>query len=179
MRAHFILFFTLIALLSASNSFSKQILSPKVFIFHINGVNATFDQAVDNLQILKKLSNIKSNIVNWDILYNPTTGNLAKDLWDVLKQKRQEGKDLSIDDYVITYMKSYQLNYPIDSPEYKKLKDEIKQHYIDDPSFVGRNLKEILEQFHDKIPPPYEDVVKVLKEYNKNITTKVKIVNLE
>lgn len=159
-------------LLFLSCSFAEEFKQPRVAIFHINGVNTIRTEADRNLNEIKKILHIESNIVEWDILYNPTTGNLAKDIWDALKQKRQEGKELSIDDYVITYMKSYDLHYPVDSPEYSKLKEEIKQHYIDDPSFVGRNLKEILDQFHDKIPPPYEDIVKVLREYNNTSKTK-------
>lgn len=103
------IFINLLFLIFISRSFAEQFKSPRVFIFHINGVNALPEDAYDNQQSLIRMLGVKSNMVDWDVLYNPTTGNLAKDVMDALKQKRQEGKELSIDDYVMTYMKSYKL----------------------------------------------------------------------
>jgi len=143
----------------------NQMKNPKFFVFHINGVNTEKDEARGNLDQLIEASTVKSNIVDWSVLYNSTSGLLASDIGDVLRMKRQEGKDLTIDDYVITYMKTYKLDYPIDSPEYNQLKNEIKQKYIDDPSIAGRNLRAIVDQCHGKVRPEFEVVIHLLNEF--------------
>lgn len=154
-----------IAYLFSFNVYADLSSIPKIILFHINGVNTTREQALENQNALKESAKISSNIIIWDILYNSTHGNLALDLLDVFHQKRQEGKDLTIDDYVLVFMKAYNLNYAKGSKEYNELKDNIKEHYRGDPSFVGTNLYEIIDQFHDKLPPPYIAIVELLNSY--------------
>lgn len=151
-----------------SNASTSKI--PNIIIFHINGVNTSRSEAIDNLEELEATGDIDSNIVTWDIIFNPSHGLLASDLWDVIRMKKQESKNLTIDDYVTAYMKAYQLNYLPGSPEYKKLKNEIKQAYMNDTSIVGKNFKEIVDEFHGKVPPPYSSVVELLNQY-KNAGT--------
>ncbi len=147
------------------NAFADIVKNPHIFIFHVNGVNTTRDRADENRFALQSSVKINSNIVTWDVIYNSTHGFLASDLWDVMRMKKQEHKNLSIDDYVKTYMKTYHLHYPVGSPEYAKLKENIKQYYINDPSITGKNLAEIINQFHQKVPPPYASVVELLNQH--------------
>jgi len=136
----------------SSNSFSDPLsnLIPRVFIFHINGVNTKFEEALDNLNNLKAVANIKSNIIKWDLLYNETHGLLISDLWDVMKMKKHEGKNLTIHDYMLTYMKRNNLDYPTNSKEYNELKDRIKMKYIDDLDDNGRNFPQLIFELSDK-----------------------------
>lgn len=126
--------------------------NPRVFIFHVNGVNTTEAEAKKNSQQLLDVAKIDSNIITWDYLYNPTHGLLPNDLWDVFRQKREEKQDLTIDDYVVAYMKAHNLSYPVNSNDYKNLKDHIKEAYAKDLGYVGYNFDTILQQFHDKTP---------------------------
>ncbi|MEK6880742.1 MAG: hypothetical protein AABY22_14080, partial [Nanoarchaeota archaeon] len=105
--------------------------SSKIYFLHINGVNTDRVKALKNLYELIEISKIKSNMVTYNILHNPTEG-LTADLQDVFKQKKQEGKEITIDDYVIAYKKTYNLHYEIGSEEYQKLKGEIKLKYLAD-----------------------------------------------
>ncbi len=151
-----------------SSSYCSNI--PRVFIFHINGINTSFIEADRNRVSLQNTANTNSNIIIWDVIYNSTNGLLTSDIWDVMRMKKQESKNLTLDDYVVTYMKRNNLNYPVNSPEYKKLKNDIKQIYLDDSDVVGKNLSDIVKQFHDKVPPPYASVVELLNQY-KNVGT--------
>lgn len=146
-------------------SFNSYANVPQIVILHVNGVNTTPLEANNNLITLRNAVKFNTNIITWDIVYNSTHGLLASDLWDVMRMKKQEAKNLSVDDYVQTYMKTYHLNYPVNSPEYKKLKEDIKQNYLNDPSIVGKNLNEIIDQFHQKVPPPYAAVSSLLNQY--------------
>jgi hypothetical protein len=124
-------------------------LPTKIYVLFINGVNSTVPDVIFNLNRIKEVVNVKSNIVEWGFLYNPTSGSLAQDLHDTIKQKKQEGKNLNIDDYVRTYMKTYKLNYLENSREYNDLKKNIKEYYSKDESFVGKNLDNLIDQFNN------------------------------
>jgi hypothetical protein len=94
---------------------------PRVYIFHINGINTEFEEALDNLNNLKAVTYIKSNILTWDLLWNETHGLLTSDIWEVMKMKKQESQNLTIDDYIITYIERNRLNYPKGSERYNIL----------------------------------------------------------
>lgn len=154
-----------IALTFNFSAYAQTLQSPRIFVFHINGVNTVFADARENLDNLMAVSGVKSNIINWDVLFNPSHGLLASDLWVTLLQKRHENKNLSIDDYVIAYMKAYNLHYKPGSQEYKNLKENIKDLYRKDPSFVGRNLDYIVDQFHEKTSSAFTSIKNLLAEY--------------
>lgn len=149
--------------LCCSIAFATTFKKPTIFVFHINGVNTNHIDARRNLETLKEISNISSNIITWDYLYNPSHGLLASDLWDVFRQKRQENQNLTIDDFIAVYMKTYHLAYPVDSKEYAALKEQIKDLYTKDIGFVGYNFDVILNQFHDKVNPLTDSIVSLIK----------------
>ena len=65
---------------------------PRIHVFHINGVNTTYQEAIDNMKTLENLANIKYNfrivssygIGHFDLLYNQTHGAFLDVFWDTL-----------------------------------------------------------------------------------------------
>ncbi len=147
--------YALVALLwlYTQQSFALQ----KIFIFHINGINTTQAEAIENCKQLNRAINPKSNLIgqngNIDLLYNkePQGGScqLCKELDDIWNQKRFE--NLSLDDFVIAYIKKNHLNIQPGTPEYEALKSSIKDKYFEDPEFMGSNFTDILGQFKQKV----------------------------
>lgn len=105
----------------------------QLFIFFINGVNSTADEADANLSKLESLVPYNDNIT-WNVLYNATHGLIKSDLWDVINQKKSERKNYNV--------KEYQSKNP----------SSTLQDYLYDNSYTGKNLKDIVEQFHDRFP---------------------------
>lgn len=60
---------------------------PKMYIFFINGVNVTADDANINMEKLEDLINYESPSISWNVLYNATHGLFKSDLMDFMKQK--------------------------------------------------------------------------------------------
>ncbi|MDA8562207.1 hypothetical protein N9L02_03770 [Gammaproteobacteria bacterium] len=160
-----------IILFTSSNAFCKTWEPPKIFIFHINGVNTSPEKADINTDKLEEVSNINSNITTWGTIYNHTHGLLTGDLRDVMRMKKQESKNLTLDDYMLVYMKRHNLNYPIESTKYNELREKIKQAYLDDIDYVGTNFNDILNQFHDKVPQQYQAISNLLKKYKNGNTS--------
>jgi hypothetical protein len=150
-------------------SLSCYSITPKLYILFINGVNSNVQDVVFNLNRIKEVVNVKSNVIEWGFLYNPTSGSLAQDLHDTMKQKKQEGKNLSIDDYVKTYMKTYKLNYFENSKEYNDLKKNIKEYYSKDNSFVGKNLDNIIDQFNNVVKDKSNSYVLLIAHSQGNL----------
>lgn len=71
-----------------SCSFASTDKQPIIYILHINGVNTLPYEAENNLRMLQDVSKIRSNVITWGVLYNPTHGSLARDLSDVYRQKK-------------------------------------------------------------------------------------------
>lgn len=105
----------------------------QLFIFFLNGVNTTPDEADANLSKLESIIPYNDNI-NWNILYNATHGVIRSDIWDVIRQKRAEKKNYNVKEYITRNPKS------------------TLQDYLYDNSYVGKNLKDLVEQFHDRFP---------------------------
>jgi hypothetical protein len=123
-----------------------------MFIFFINGVNTTPDEANANLIYLEDTISDHPN-VTWNVLYNPTHGLLKSDIWDYMAQKHQERKNYDINFYTNYYINKHNIDC-CESPEaFNAIKQSIKLKYIEDSSSVGKNLKGIVEQFHNRIPP--------------------------
>ncbi|MDD3267423.1 MAG: hypothetical protein PHC75_09640, partial [Burkholderiales bacterium] len=99
----------LLIIISLVFSISPLSALQKMFIFHINGINTSLDQARANKDELNKALNIQSNVIanngQVDLLYN-SDGNgictLCNQLRDVFNQKRFE--NVNIDDYVKVYI---------------------------------------------------------------------------
>src|SRR5579862_7745874 len=162
-RALLIYISIVVSLLCCSSLAISATNKQQIYIFHINGINTSPFEARANAQALKDVANIDSNFITWDFLYNETHGLLASDLWDVFRQKRQENKNLTIDDYVDTYMKAHHLSYPKGSKEYEDLKANIKNDYINDLGFVGKNFYDIHDQFHEKVGEMAENIHQLIK----------------
>jgi hypothetical protein len=75
---------------------------------------------------------------------------VCSQLSDVFKQKAQEHSNVTVDDFVLAYMKSHDLHYESGSADYEILKFGIKDDYLKDKSFVGNNLDDIYNQFNTK-----------------------------
>ena len=132
-------------------------------VFHINGVNTSRRDAIQNLKQLHDLANVRSNFIKWNLLYNQTHGLLASDLWDVFRQKRQENRNLTIDDYVAVYMKANHLSYIKGSKKYQELKENIKDAYAEDIGYVGKNFADIHNQFHSVVDEMYVNLKTVMQ----------------
>lgn len=166
------IFFVLI-LLCTNVALSKS----RIFVFYINGVNTTQSEARINLTALENTAQISSNMLSnnyhFDMLYNKSDEsafcNLCNQLTDVFKQKAQEHLPITIDDFVVAYMKTYGLDYPKDSVDYQILEQGIKDDYLKDTSFVGNNLEDIYNQFRNKLQE--ESSFLYLKEFLDKSTT--------
>lgn len=110
----------------------------QLFIFFINGVNTTPDEADANLSHLENLVSENINIT-WNVLYNSTHGLIKSDLWDVIRQKRSEEKNYNVQSYLSKNPKS------------------TLQDYLYDTAYVGKNLSDIVEQFHNRFPSDPKD----------------------
>lgn len=138
----------LICILISSVCYSAE---QRMYIFFINGVNATADEASVNLNKLEDLLNHQSNAITWDVLYNATHGLMKSDLLDYVKQKRAETKRLSIDSYTNYYINHNSIDCCNNAQDYNVIKDSIKGKYLEDTGYVGKNLKDIVNQFHNKV----------------------------
>lgn len=114
----------------------------KIYIFHINGINTTIEEAMANSEALKNTAKLDTNMTSWDFLYNQSHG-LWDDLEDVFQQKAQEANPkITLDDYVTAYLRYHNLDYPPDSADYAIVKAGIKDEYLNDPQFFGSNFDE-------------------------------------
>lgn len=141
----------------------------KIYIFHINGINTTIEEARQNMFFLKQTAAIDSNMTSWDFLYNQSHG-LWDDLEDVFQQKTAEANPkITLDDYVTAYLHHNNLDYEPDSADYAIVKAGIKDEYLNDPQFFGSNFEELLTQFHQKLPPPeqqrLQEAARMVKSY--------------
>lgn len=134
---------------------TKSFALQKMYIFHINGINTSQDQALANTQELNKAANLQSNVIanngQVDLLYNKegnSTCTLCTQLSDVFSQKRFE--NVNIDDYVQVYSAARGLKLKPETPEYEDLKKSIYSKFLEDSAFMGNNFGDILEQYHGK-----------------------------
>jgi len=139
--------------------------APNIFVFHINGVNTSEDDARGNLKRLLDVVNNSASNVEWRVLYNPTSGSLLNDLKEVMRQKKLENRNLTMDDYVMVYMKVHHLTYPVGSKEYAQLKANIKSEYVKDLGFVGRDFATIVDEFHDKVESISQGLMQLINRY--------------
>lgn len=149
---------------------------PQIFAFHINGIDTTAEEAQANLLKLEETNKIRysNKLVVWDLIYNSTKSSkewtitaYIQGVWDVLWQKWYETSTLqSLDDYTEFAMKKSGVSYAKGSIEYKTFQDslikDVQEQFID---YGGKNLPDIIDQFHRKIPFQFASF---LKEINSN-----------
>ncbi|MCC2624833.1 MAG: hypothetical protein K0R14_706 [Burkholderiales bacterium] len=140
----------------AINTFADSI--PRVHLVHINGINTTQDEACQNLIALQNSIVLNTNVIEWNLDYNPSNTkviDLLRSMWIVMQQKSREQNIVSINDYVDNYMVVHHLHYPVDSPEYNALKSRMAPDYkaAFDKS-AGDDFPAILKNFLEKFPPP-------------------------
>jgi len=112
----------------------------QLFIFFINGVNTTPAQAEINLSKLEDIVDVDSSAITWNVLYNATHGLVRADVWDVINQKREERLRLSYT--------AYKKKYPTNTLE----------DYLLNTRYVGKNLADLVNQFHNRIPKDRTDL---------------------
>jgi hypothetical protein len=127
-----------------------------IYNLHINGINTIRQNAIDNVNKLSSISDITSNIVKWDLVYNPSSQNpnetnLLANISDTIKQKNAE---LSLDDYTKIYIKSFNLDedvYKEGSPQYLELQKNLVSEYNKVLSYKGVNFDTIVANFNQLI----------------------------
>ena len=160
-------FFILIGL------FVSNCLGLQVFNLHINGINTTKSQAYDNLINLRSISNVNSNIVKWDLVYNPSSENpeetnFLSNISDTIQQKNAE---LSLDDYTKIYIKSFNLSeelYSEGSPKYMELQKNLVAEYNKVLSYKGVNFDTIVSNFNQSTDYIFDAVTTLLTTNNKD-----------
>jgi|LauGreDrversion4_2_1035121.scaffolds.fasta_scaffold16935_4 hypothetical protein len=141
---------------------------PVIYSLHINGINTNLLQARQNLDALAITTKLKTNIITWDILYNKTTG-LWDDLSDVFNQKAQEKQNITLDDFVVAYMKANDLHAESGTTEYEFIKQSIKDDFINDPQYSGRNLESIVTEFKQLVPDRENSYILLLPHSQGNL----------
>ncbi len=143
---------------------------PHIYVFHINGISNTQQEAEDNAKALQRTMTIHTNLVadyRVKYIYNPTHGFFFDILDDLQVQKAKENQVISIDDDVQAYMQDNNLSYPVNSPQYNALKNNMTSLYTNELyEAAGVDWDYVLSQFHDQVPsqPPVEfaDVANIL-----------------
>ncbi len=134
----------LLAMIVCSVCFAQN----QLFIFFINGINTTPDEADANLSKLESLIQDNDNIT-WNVLYNATHGVIRSDIWDVIGQKKAEKRE-----YNVRLYKSHNPKSTL-------------QDYLYDPTYVGKNLKDIVNQFHKRFPTDYTEAYALIISHSQ------------
>lgn len=142
--------------------------NPMIYALHINGISTSITEAQDNLEQLTALQVTKTNLVKWRLLYNQTDG-LWDDLSDVFNQKTQEKQNITIDDFVVAYIKANNLQAESGTTEYEFIKQSIKDDFINDPQYSGRNLESIVSQFNQLVPDKENSYILLLPHSQGNL----------
>lgn len=118
---------------------------PAMYSLHINGINTTRNEAVDNMRKLEIASQMKSTgkYLRWNVVYNPTADekttsstikagiNLLDNIIDVGLQKNNEFslKNMTKEKYVNAYILANNVNGNMDKVDYKQLQAQLMPHY--------------------------------------------------
>ena len=152
---------------------SINVFSLNVYNLHINGINTTQSEAYQNILNLRRVGNITSNIVKWDLVYNPSSQNpnetnLLANISDTIKQKNAE---LSLDDYTKIYIKSFNLDedvYKEGFPQYLELQKNLVSEYNKVLSYKGVNFDTIVANFNQSTDYIFDSVTSLLTANNKD-----------
>lgn len=143
--------------------------SPTIYAIHINGIDTSPNQANVNLEAIQRTApQNNTNMVVWTYLYNNTHG-LWDDLSDVFNQKAQEKKNITLDDFVVAYMKANDLHAESGTTEYEFIKQSIKDDFINDPQYSGRNLESIVTEFNQLVPDRENSYILLLPHSQGNL----------
>lgn len=142
----------------------------QIFNLHINGINTTKKQTEQNMFMLQEKSEISSNIVRWNYIYNPSSEdpsstNLIANIEDTIKQKNAE---LTLDDYTDVYIKSFNLDtnvYYRGSVDYLNLQKSLSLLYTQS-LYKGENFNTIISEFNDKTEHIFDSTTSLLTENN-------------
>lgn len=135
---------TIIAIALCSTCFAQN----QLYIFFLNGVNTTPDEADANLSKLESLI-AETDEITWNTLYNATYGVIKSDVWDVMRQKKAEAKNYSITQYKI------------------KNPNATLQDYLSDRTYTGKNLKDIVDQFHNRFPTDFKEAYALIISHSQ------------
>ena len=155
-----------------------------IYALHINGLNTTQDEAMANLRELKSVSKVNSNMVIFNVVYNPTRAGSEwewvaslKGFWDLMWQKWYEGNKLpSLDEFTQQAMKAQGVDYPVGSDQYKQFQSTLIgqfQKLLNDED--GKNMGTVIDEFHNIVPAQYASVLSLISsngqiDYSKSTT---------
>lgn len=153
---------------------------PHIYALHINGIDTTLYQARANLVALRLATQLTSNMVTWDVVYNPTGSDQGKtliaNLWDVMQQKAKENyATMSLDDFTDFYISQFPDQCPPTickhgTPQYIAFENQISNKYESMLiNAAGVNFPKILDEFHEIVPPQFASVISLMssKQHNK------------
>lgn len=170
-----------IVLLLIKFSYAAQSNLPTMYALHINGINTTYKEALDNLRKVEVDSQMISTgkYLKWNVVYNPTADekttsstiaagvNLLDNIIDVGLQKNNELslKNISKEQYVNAYIIANKLNKNMSKVEYKQLQSQLMPHYQAlIRKYGGNNTADVINEFHKKAPPQFLGVLQLLDE---------------
>ena len=143
--------FYLIILLSGFYCQSYALLQ-KMFIFYVNGIQNTQDEARINAAALDSTISVNSNMVNNNgrvaILYNKK-GTLTAQTKDVLLQKDNE--KISLDSYINDHLLDFGITD--DRGERAEIRRILIERYYSDAQ-MGNNFTDLKKQLADQIGEP-------------------------
>lgn len=147
---------------------------PTIYALHINGINTTQEEAFLNLKALSQVANINSNMIHWNIVYNPTASKFFSNLFDVMGQKAHEDQAvMSLQDFTLYWEKVNNLTYPINSPEFIALESQISGEYAKQLDAAGGNNDQyIRDEFYNTVPEQFSSVVDLLKPFSNNYSSR-------
>lgn len=170
-----IIFVLVVFILSVNYTYAANI--PRIYALHINGINTTQIEARTNMLALQNLTKVDSNIISFDLIWNPTGEDAGKNglhnILEVLEQKLNEANaNMSFDDFTTYYLSQYSSEYPADeydfgSAKYKSFQDKMLNDYSDFiKSNAGENFGTILDQFQQKVPAAFVSAMRLLHGNN-------------
>lgn len=171
----------IIVLLLIKFSYAAQSNLPTMYALHINGINTTYKEALNNLRKLEVDSQMISTgkYLKWNVVYNPTADekttsstisagiNLLDNIIDVGLQKNNELslKNISKEQYVNAYIIANNLNPNMSKADYRQLQSQLMPHYQAlIRKYGGNNTEAVVNEFHKKAPPQFLGVLQLLDE---------------
>ena len=143
---------------------------PHIYALHINGIDTTREEARNNLNHLEQVSSINSNMVTFDVVWNPTGDDVGKGFWsnlsDLMNQKAKEHQaSMTLDDFTHYWISANNLpDYAESSTEYQQLKSQITSRYTEQLNqSSGVNFQTIIDEVHGIVPTQFDSAVSLLK----------------
>ena len=169
-RSNLIKFFSLLSICFCKICFAQI---PHIYALHINGITTTYNNAYKNMLALHESSKIETNLITWNVVYNPTQGNdellaiaFFKGIWDTFWQKFDVDKvNPTLDEFTQIAIKQENLNYAPGTSDYITYQNNIVKIYQENLiDFGGKNLQTVINNFHNAVPIQYAGVLNLLSE---------------